>query len=767
MSVRFNSGAQMHRLLRLVCAGVAIIGMSFAAAPSFATPSVVNIRLLPSEKDLAVDTFETSGWYQISGSPAYTKYVVAGSVITLVYEVTDGSGNLLTNQSVSLRINNADGGERAKFTTVSGGALALASAPYGFLLSGQTDSNGRVSFSVKNNDSPSLAESIRSVANVWSSPTNNVELKGGFYPSVDAATVNIDRFWPHFVKSSAPDAPTSVAATRGNGQATVSWTAPADHGSTITGYTIRAIDSGGTQFFATASASSRSATFPSLTNGQTYQMSLRATNVMGDSSWSTAVPVVPSRVSAKVPAAPAASLVSVGSRWVKLAYSAGADTGSTIIGAEYSIDAGATWASASASPITISGLTNGTKYSVRIRMTNGVGSGAAKAVSAKPIADTNAIRFTALSSMALGSNDQKIVATSSGGSVLVVSTTTKVCTIVNGAVHAVTVGTCALKATGTGDLYYSAPAAVTQSFTVTATVPDPVPSILSQNCTASYMWCDDFNGSSISSANWEQINNDGCTTTPSQCGFGNNEYQWYSPTANTLASNTVNGVSDNSLVITSTPLGTPKGRCQWSNNSCTWNSGKLTTLGKVGFMYGKIEASIKMPAGTGTLPAFWMLGADFPSVGWPRTGEIDIVEAPARTPRTVFTTLHLPSAADGTHIQYPMWDCSVFCNQFDHSAALSADFHTYGLEWYPGRMDFFFDGRKIKTVTKASVEAVGGNWVFDNREFFLMLNVAVNDDDNFVGHITSATNGSQMKVAYVRYAKVTENGNRYGTLTLH
>jgi len=48
-----------------------------------------------------------------------------------------------------------------------------------------------------------------------------------------------------------------------------------------------------------------------------------------------------------------------------------------------------------------------------------------------------------------------------------------------------------------------------------------------------------------------------------------------------------------------------------------------------------------------------------------------------------------------------------------------------------------------------------------------MLNLAVNDDDNFVGHITSGTNGTQMKVAYVRYAKVTENGNRYGTLTIH
>ncbi|TNY03277.1 glycoside hydrolase family 16 protein, partial [Escherichia coli] len=73
-----------------------------------------------------------------------------------------------------------------------------------------------------------------------------------------------------------------------------------------------------------------------------------------------------------------------------------------------------------------------------------------------------------------------------------------------------------------------------------------------------------------------------------------------------------------------------------------YTSARIHTNGKVSFTYGKVEARLQLPAGAGIWPAFWALGTDLAAAGWPKAGEIDIMEFVGRTPNTVYGTLHGP-----------------------------------------------------------------------------------------------------------------------------
>src|SRR5438552_14367198 len=73
-----------------------------------------------------------------------------------------------------------------------------------------------------------------------------------------------------------------------------------------------------------------------------------------------------------------------------------------------------------------------------------------------------------------------------------------------------------------------------------------------------------------------------------------------------------------------------------------YTSARLKTEGIAAFTYGRIEARIKLPFGQGIWPAFWMLGSDIGTVGWPRCGEIDIMENIGKEPAMVHGTVHGP-----------------------------------------------------------------------------------------------------------------------------
>ncbi len=171
-----------------------------------------------------------------------------------------------------------------------------------------------------------------------------------------------------------------------------------------------------------------------------------------------------------------------------------------------------------------------------------------------------------------------------------------------------------------------------------------------------------------------------------------------------------------------------------------YTSARLISQGKQSFQYGRIEARMKLPRGRGLWPAFWMLGTDFPQVGWPQTGEIDIMEFRGQEPSTVIGTLHGPGYFGG-NARSKAKTLTL--------ARLDNDFHVYAVEWTAGKIEHFIDGELYFTSTPADVN---GPWVFD-KPFFLILNVAVGG--NFVGAPDAITTfPQQLVVDYVRVYEV-------------
>jgi len=127
------------------------------------------------------------------------------------------------------------------------------------------------------------------------------------------------------------------------------------------------------------------------------------------------------------------------------------------------------------------------------------------------------------------------------------------------------------------------------------------------------------------------------------------------------------------------------------------------------------HAQFKLPAGQGLWAAFWMMGVDAVTTGWPQCGEIDIMESLGHEPSTVHATIHGPgySGADGVTRTYTLPDAQW----------LAADYHVFATEWSPNTIQFLIDGHVYHTVTPAELPK-GAAWVFQHP-FFLLLNLAV------------------------------------------
>lgn len=216
------------------------------------------------------------------------------------------------------------------------------------------------------------------------------------------------------------------------------------------------------------------------------------------------------------------------------------------------------------------------------------------------------------------------------------------------------------------------------------------------------LWSDEFSGASGKSPDASKWN----FITGGQ-GFGNNELQCYTSAPGNAS---LNGSGD--LVITA--IKQPGHICDdGSKNDFT--SARLTTENKFDAKYGRLEIRAKVPTTSGTWPAFWALGSNQPQVGWPATGEIDVMEVIGKHPSVVFGTVHGPRA-DGT----PM---SVG-RTVDTGHNLADAFHVFRVDWTPTKFTYALDGVTYATITKADVEKAGGKWVYSHR-FYLLVNLAV------------------------------------------
>lgn len=169
-----------------------------------------------------------------------------------------------------------------------------------------------------------------------------------------------------------------------------------------------------------------------------------------------------------------------------------------------------------------------------------------------------------------------------------------------------------------------------------------------------------------------------------------------------------------------------------------YTSARIRTKGLFSQTYGRFEASIKLPMGKGIWPAFWMLGDNIDSAGWPKCGEIDIFENIGE-PSTTYSTLHGPgySGAHGISAKFAL-PAGEFVN---------TGFHTYAVEWAPKDIKFFLDDKLIAERTPADLPP-GTKWVYDHP-FFIILNVAVGGA--WPGDPDATTKFPQtMRVNYVR-----------------
>ena len=224
--------------------------------------------------------------------------------------------------------------------------------------------------------------------------------------------------------ATAPGAPTGLAATAGDTQVALAWTAPADDGgSMLTGYDVQYRTSpAGTWMDATHTGTDPSATVSGLTNGTTYDFQVRAVNAIGNSAWSATASASPA--SASLPGAPTGLAATAGNAEVTLAWMAGPSGGSPITSYELQQDAG-TWTTipgsgAGTTSYTVMSLTNDQAYSFAVRAVNAVGAGPASAtVTATPADAGTPDRPTDL---VTGARDAQVlvswVAGSDGGSAI-------------------------------------------------------------------------------------------------------------------------------------------------------------------------------------------------------------------------------------------------------------------------------------------------------------------------------------------------------------
>lgn len=260
------------------------------------------------------------------------------------------------------------------------------------------------------------------------------------------------------------------------------------------------------------------------------------------------------------------------------------------------------------------------------------------------------------------------------------------------------------------------------------------------------LWSDEFDGPAGSlpnPVNWTyDIGNNN--------GWGNNELEIYCAAgSNTAPCNATNPnvfLDGNGNLVIRAICSDPMCGSPLFNKSQKgiWTSTRMKTEGLQQFQYGRIEARIKLTVGDGFWPAFWMLGTNINTVGWPTTGEQDIMEwVDFYTPNSTSSTAHGPGYSGGNGIGNRFF--------FPNGGRIDdGGYHTYGVVWSPYKMQFYRDDwtQPFLTVTPTLIPPRSA-WVY-NHPFFILLNQAVGGNLPKPGPDASTPNPADMLVDYVR-----------------
>ena len=255
------------------------------------------------------------------------------------------------------------------------------------------------------------------------------------------------------------------------------------------------------------------------------------------------------------------------------------------------------------------------------------------------------------------------------------------------------------------------------------------------------VWNDEFNGTAGSPPDATKWNYDIGVGNP--VGWGNHEAETYtSSTQNAFQDGNGNliirAIRDSSGNYTSARLqsGSPGASTHTADNN---------------WQYGMVIARIKIPFGQGVWPAFWMLGENIGTIGWPFCGEIDIMENFGTFNNSISTnngTAHGP--VDASYNDYSAG--GKYTLPFGEKVA--DDYHLYAIQWSEDSVAFYVDGKLYYTATPSQVPA--GKWVFNNP-YFILLNLAIGGPSTFLG--TPDPNApfanQDMLVDYVRVYQTT------------
>ena len=259
----------------------------------------------------------------------------------------------------------------------------------------------------------------------------------------------------------------------------------------------------------------------------------------------------------------------------------------------------------------------------------------------------------------------------------------------------------------------------------------PATSFEANGSTYSLLWSQEFDGPAGTLPDTTSTWNYDVGTGPD--GWGNQEHEYY-PDTNAQCDGEGNLVITAQRLATDDPIATADPRVEFY-------SSRLNTRGKVEFQYGRIETRIKMPVGDGTWPAFWMLGTRLGEIVWPDCGEIDIVEV-GDIKNELVASLHGPGYCGDKPLT----------NRVEVEDTLNSQFHTYAIEWLPGRVEWFFNDRSISVKTSDDAAAVNSEWVF-NQKYFLLMNLAMGGV--FVpGGLDPELNTAQLSVDYIRHYSI-------------
>jgi len=234
------------------------------------------------------------------------------------------------------------------------------------------------------------------------------------------------------------------------------------------------------------------------------------------------------------------------------------------------------------------------------------------------------------------------------------------------------------------------------------------------------VWSDEFDEDGTPDATkWGYDLGDGC---PYVCGWGNNELQYYT-------NNSKNARVKNGHLIIEALKEDKKGK--------KYTSARLVTKKKGDWKYGKIEVKAKLPSGLGTWPAIWMLPTKNKYGGWPKSGEIDIMEHVGYAPDSIYGTVHTEAY---NHIKRTHKDG----NKVIKSEGV---FHIYSIDWQKDKIDFLVDNELYFSF--ANEKKTFEEWPFD-KAFYLILNVAVGGNWGGKHGVDATIFPLKIEVDYVR-----------------